>query len=73
VGEDVAGVCDERGVGETEAIKVGGEGLEVEAEPRVAAKAIEVGGVRREKGELVQSGSEEMRREAVVVSGRFLW
>jgi hypothetical protein len=41
----VAGVRDKWGVGETEAVKVSGEGLKVEAEPRVATEAIEVSGV----------------------------
>jgi hypothetical protein len=73
VGEDVTGVCDKRSVGEVESFKVSGKGLEVEVEPWVATNAIECDGVRREEGELVQSGSVEMRREVAVVSGRLLW
>jgi hypothetical protein len=73
VGEDVTGVRDKRGIGEAETVEMSREGFEVEAEPRVAAKVIEVDGVWRDEGELVQSGSVEMRREVAAVSGRLLW
>jgi hypothetical protein len=64
---------DKQGVGEIETIEVSGKGLEVEVKPQVATNAIECGGVWREEGELVQSGSVEMRRKVVAVSGRLLW
>jgi hypothetical protein len=73
VGEDVMGMHDKRGVGEIETFKVSSKGLKVEVEPRVTTKAIEVDRVQGDEGELIQSGSVEMRREVAVVNGRLLW